>query len=75
MALFLLLLLCWVKIVEADLFIQNGTDALPGKYPFFVGLHVRGYGLICGGTLIHPNVVLTVSIFCLLVCVQYILLR
>jgi hypothetical protein len=45
----------------SDLFIQNGTDAPPGKYPFFVGLYVRGYGLICGGTLIHRNVVLTAA--------------
>jgi hypothetical protein len=44
-----------------DLTIQNGTDAPPGKYPFFVGLNVRGYGLICGGTLIHRNVVLTAA--------------
>lgn len=50
-----------VEVAFADLFIQNGTDAPPGKYPFFVGLHVRGYGLICGGTLIHRNVVLTAA--------------
>ena len=45
-------------------FIRNGTDASPHKYPFFVGLHVRTYGLICGGTLVHPLVVLTVSTCC-----------
>lgn len=42
-------------------FITGGTDAPPEKYKFFAGLHVRGFGLICGGTLIHPSVVLTVS--------------
>ena len=42
-------------------FIRNGNDAPLGKYPFFVGIHVRAYGLICGGTLVHPSgVVLTV---------------
>ena len=42
-------------------FIRNGNDAPLGKYPFFVGIHIRAYGLICGGTLVHPSgVVLTV---------------
>mmetsp|Transcript_26576 Transcript_26576/g.40213 ORF Transcript_26576/g.40213 Transcript_26576/m.40213 type:complete len:266 (+) Transcript_26576:212-1009(+) len=42
-------------------FITGGTDAPPEKYKFFAGLHVRGFGLICGGTLIHPSVVLTAA--------------
>jgi cytochrome c-type biogenesis protein CcmE len=44
-------------------FIRHGTDAPAGKYPYFVGIHIRSYGLICGGTLIHPSgTVLTVRI-------------
>jgi secreted trypsin-like serine protease len=45
-------------------FIRNGTDASPNQYPFFVGLHVRTYGLVCGGTLVRPLVILTVSTCC-----------
>lgn len=50
-----------VQEQQEKLTIRNGTDAPVGRYPFFVGLHVRAFGLICGGTLVHPNVVLTVS--------------
>ena len=41
--------------------IRNGSFAQPGKYPSFVQVHVHGFGLICGGTLVAKDVVLTAA--------------
>jgi hypothetical protein len=41
--------------------IVGGEKAPKGRYPYMVALVDRGMKLVCGGSLIAPNVVLTAS--------------
>eukprot|EP00510_Aplanochytrium_minuta_P006746 CAMPEP_0184037526 /NCGR_PEP_ID=MMETSP0955-20130417/40567_1 /TAXON_ID=627963 /ORGANISM="Aplanochytrium sp, Strain PBS07" /LENGTH=398 /DNA_ID=CAMNT_0026325691 /DNA_START=144 /DNA_END=1340 /DNA_ORIENTATION=- len=41
--------------------IIDGIEAAEGRYPYFVGLNLDGFGLFCGGSLIAPSVVLTAA--------------
>lgn len=52
---------CGVSAVATG-FIVNGTDSERGEWPWIASLHnKKDNSFFCGGTLVAPNMVITVS--------------
>jgi Trypsin len=49
------------ETAEAEARVFNGTDAVEGRFPYYVALYDKNDNFRCGGSLIAPNIVLSAA--------------